>query len=105
MRIVDPAGKWFVNSAQFAFNDPESNTRFEPHEPTKATPTTWIEGQPTINEVEDPVEAAEKAAAETKLAEEAQAAAKVEADAKAAAEAVAAEKAAAEAEKKAAHKK
>lgn len=54
MSVINKSGVWLVNRAQFALHDPESSTRFEPGEPTKATLTDWVKAQPTIQRCADP---------------------------------------------------
>lgn len=54
MKIADNSGVWLTNTAQFALHDSESNTRFEPQEPTKATLTQFVKDQPTIIRCADP---------------------------------------------------
>jgi hypothetical protein len=67
-RIVhDDKGQWLVNLAKFPFVDPDSGCRFDPHVPTQAKVTAWVELQAAvIKPWVDPAEAnaeAEKAAA------------------------------------------
>lgn len=40
-----PKGKWFLNKAQFPMEDPGSKQRYEPGQPTRGTPTNWIDIQ------------------------------------------------------------
>jgi hypothetical protein len=44
IKIADPQGEWFMNTALFRMHDPESDTYFEPGIPTKATKTKWLRG-------------------------------------------------------------
>ena len=53
-KIVDRAGVWLINTAQFPLHDSQSNTRFEPGEPTKAALTQFVKDQPTIVRCADP---------------------------------------------------
>lgn len=55
MKIVDKNGEWFINTGIHRFNDPESNTLFEPGVPTKATATVWLKKQPVIKATDDPL--------------------------------------------------
>jgi hypothetical protein len=55
MKIVNPKGKWYINNGLHSFHDPESFTVFEPGLLTKATETSWLKGQPTIQEAVDPL--------------------------------------------------
>lgn len=55
MKIADPKGKWYINRGFYSFHDPESSTVFEPGVLTKATETTWLKGQPVIEEAADPL--------------------------------------------------
>lgn len=55
MKIADPKGKWYINRGFYSFHDPESSTVFEPGVLTKAAETTWLKGQPVIEEVADPL--------------------------------------------------
>lgn len=55
-KVIDPKGKWFVNTGAFPIHDPESKTVFEPSTPTQATETKWLETQPTIEAWVDPTE-------------------------------------------------
>ncbi len=59
MKIADASGKWYQSAAHFNLVDPESGTCFEPGEPTRATATAWVKGQPAIVEVADPMAPAE----------------------------------------------
>jgi hypothetical protein len=61
MKIANPQGTWYTNTAMHAFNDPDSMTVFEPGIPTKATPTEWLKGQPVIKEIPDPLAAPKQA--------------------------------------------
>lgn len=45
MKVADKRGKWFTNTTNFRMHDPMSDTYFESGEPTKATPTAWLEAQ------------------------------------------------------------
>lgn len=54
MRIVDPKGTWYLNTAQYRMVDPVSMTVFEPGEATKATATDWLGTQPCMTQVPDP---------------------------------------------------
>jgi hypothetical protein len=54
MKIVDPQGKWYVNTGAYAFNDPELNTVLEPGILTKVTETVWIKSQPVMLLQADP---------------------------------------------------
>lgn len=79
IKIADPKGQWYLNTALFRMYDPESNTYFEPGVPTKATKTDWLTGDGTeklpgqvmIIEIADPSapEVVEKAAAVAKEAD------------------------------------
>jgi hypothetical protein len=64
-RIVhDSNGQWLVNLAKFPFVDPDSGCRFDPHVPTQAKITAWVESQAAvIRPWVDPAEA-EKVAAQ-----------------------------------------
>ena len=71
MKMADKHGNWYTNFSQFRMHDPMSDTYFEPGEPTKATPTKWLEKQhavikPTTDDgvpIEDAETAAEPAKA------------------------------------------
>lgn len=54
MKIADSSGEWFVNIGQYRIHDPISDTLFEPGMRTKATPTDWAMGQPTLQAIESP---------------------------------------------------
>lgn len=43
MKVADKHGSWFTNFSQFRMHDPMSDTYFESGEPTKATPTAWLD--------------------------------------------------------------
>ena len=60
MRIVDPTGKWYMNTAQYSFTDYDSMTVFQPGELTKATPTKWIASQSFMVEQQDPTKPLKK---------------------------------------------
>ncbi len=55
-KIHDKTGTWFINTAVFAFVDPESGCRFDPRVPTKAKETEWVKGQVVIQKWIDPDE-------------------------------------------------
>lgn len=55
MRIVHPNGEWLINSGNFAFTDPTTNTTFQPGEVTRALWTDWMNGQPVFAKVPDPL--------------------------------------------------
>ena len=52
--IADPKGTWFYNTGEYPYNDPESNTLFQPKQYTKALATEWLKAMPMIEEREDP---------------------------------------------------
>jgi hypothetical protein len=81
--IKDANGKWYLTKARFAFTDPTTGVMYEPGVYVKATPNDWLAGQAgVIDEVPDPIKAAEDAAKA-----EAAAVAKAEAEAAKAAKA------------------
>lgn len=56
MHIANPKGKWYVNTGNYRFVDPESGTAFDPGEPTKATETEWLKLQAdVIKPTDDPM--------------------------------------------------
>lgn len=57
MKIDNPQGLWYQSKAQYPLRDPISGTMFEPGVPTKATTTAWVTGQPSIQQIEDPLAA------------------------------------------------
>jgi len=65
-KIHDKTGTWLINTAVFAFVDPESGCRFEPRVPTKAKETEWVKGQVVIQKWVDPDEPVAKPAAAVK---------------------------------------
>lgn len=73
MKVADKRGEWFTNTTQFRMHDPMSDTYFESGEPTKATPTKWLDAQhETIKRTDDdgvPIDGAveQPAEAETDL--------------------------------------
>lgn len=70
--IADVEGKWYLTKARFAFTDPTNGTLFAPGVYVKATATEWLALQAgLIDEVPDPLKAAEQAAAAGKAAAEA----------------------------------
>lgn len=46
--IIDADGDFYVNKGAFPFLDPTNGVRFEPGQPVKVKPTTWLANQPVI---------------------------------------------------------
>lgn len=49
--IVDPKGKFYVNTGSFPFVDPTQGQRFEPGVHVQIVQTAWMKEQPVIKEV------------------------------------------------------